>query len=367
MKVGIVTFPNSVSHGAALQMYALARWVRELGYDAEIINYLNLYMKSESHGTKTGRGSSAKRWLRYHAKRIMHHRQYAGFRRFEQEMTRYPGKPLGTPEELKTLSDRYDCVICGSDQVWNPHITGGDLSYFLDFCGEGTRRIAYAPSFGVEELAEPFAGQAARELEKFYALSVREAQGQALVEKLTGKQIPLVADPTFLLTPEAWAAEETPCAVPEEGYILYYVVRSSERLMRFCRSLSEQTGLKILVVGGNLIRQIRNRDDRIRYICDADPRQWLYLVRHARYVVTNSFHGTAFSINFRKDFYVEFSSLTNSRLDHIIRTLGLEQRIVEQDHPDQVTAVDYSRTEQVLPVLRADSGHYLKNAIGGTL
>lgn len=367
MKVGIVTFPNSVSHGAALQMYALARWVRELGHDAEIVNYHNLYMKSESYGTKTGRGSSVKRGLLCHAKRVIHHRQYAGFRRFEKVMKRYPGKALHTSGELKKLSGRYDCVICGSDQVWNPDITGSDLSYFLDFCGENTRRIAYAPSFGVEKLEEPFAGQAARELERFYALSVREAQGQALVEKLTGKQIPLMTDPTFLLSPEVWAQEETPCPIPEEGYILYYVIRSSERLMRFCRSLSEKTGLKILIVGGNAIQKRRNQDDQICYACDTEPRQWLYLVRHARYVVTNSFHGTAFSINFRKDFYVEFSSLTNSRLAHIIHTMGLEQRIVEQDHPDQVTAVDYTRTEQVLPVLRADSGRYLKNAIEGTL
>lgn len=362
MKVGIMTFPNSRSHGAALQMYGLYLAVGELGYEAQIINYHNSYMKAERHSSRGAR-SGIRSW----AKQLLHYRQFSGFRRFEKRMVLEPKNPIQSPEALRTMSDEYGCVICGSDQVWNPDITGGDLSYFLDFCGEGTRRVSYAPSFGVETLEEPFASQAARELSRFDALSVREDQGKVLVEKLTGKTPQVVADPTFLVSPEVWAEQETPCCVPQEGYILYYTIRSSGTLMEFCRDLSERTGLKILIVGGNSLRNLVNRDERIRYVCDADPGQWLYLLRHARYVVTNSFHGTAFSVNFRKDFYVEFSSLTNSRLEHIIRTLGLEERIVGSSPVEKVTPVDYTRTEQVLPRLRTDSLEYLKNAIEGTL
>ena len=120
--------------------------------------------------------------------------------------------------------------------------------------------------------------------------------------------------------------------------------------------------MKIVVVGGNLLTQWKVRNEDVTYAVDISPEEWLYLLHHARYVFTNSFHGTAFSINYRKDFYVELSSATNSRLTQITQMLGLSERIVGQA-PLSGSAVDYSFAEQVLPEICKASMDYLSDAL----
>ena len=356
MNVGILTFPNSISYGAVLQMYALYHAVETLGHVPEVINYQNTYMKEQKH---TRRGS----WAHQAAGRLLHHRMYRNFGRFEKNrMVRYPGMAISEPQKLSGLTDRYDAVICGSDQVWNPDITGGDLSYFLHFCDEHTRRVAYAPSFGLSEFSDGFSNAIRGDLEKFHALSVREAPGQVLMEQLLGMNVPLVCDPTLLMDADDWAKLEKAHPAADGEYVFFYTIRSSAALWNQCRAFAKEKGLKIVAVGGNPLKQWRQKDEQVRYAVDISPEEWLYLIHHARYVFTNSFHGTAFSINYRKDFYVEFSSLTNSRLEQITRTLGLRSRIVGNEVPDGASA-DYSVAEQVLPEMKKTSMNYLSDAL----
>lgn len=364
MKVGILTFPNSTSYGATLQMAALYRTVKNLGHDAEVINYFNAYMKAYKH---TG-SRHAMRGLRNAAKNaakvFLHRRLVPSFRQFENQNTAlFPKKAFVEKESLRFADERYDAVVCGSDQVWNPDITNYDLSFFLDFCGETTKRISYAPSFGIESLPEQLRESAARELNRFSAISVREESGRVLVEQMTGKNVPIVIDPTMLLDAEDWTRLEQAHPMGKGDYILYYTVYTSQSLMRFCRKLSEKTGLKIIVVGGNAVRKKMNRDPMLDYAVDVSPSEWLYLIHHARYVVTNSFHGTAFSINYRKNFYVEFSSPANTRLEYITSMLGLQSRVIGDRMADWSENCDYSAAEEKLSVLRNESMRYLTNAL----
>lgn len=356
MNAGIFTFPNSTSYGAALQMYALYHTVESLGHTPEVINYQNTYMKEQKH-------FSRKTWLRQTAAKVLHHRAYRNFHAFEKNyMSGYPQKAISDPQYLPALAARYDAVICGSDQVWNPDITGEDLSYFLNFCDENTRRVAYAPSFGISEFSGDFANKIRGDLEKFHALSVREAPGQALLSGLLGKNVPLVCDPTLLMDAADWTKLEKSHPAGEGEYILYYTIRSSASLWSKCKAFARERGLKIVVVGGNALKNLMKKDEQIRYAVDISPEQWLFLVHRARYVFTNSFHGTAFSINYRRDFYVEFSSLTNSRLEQITRTLGLGGQIVGEDNLTGA-AVNYTVADQVLPQIREASLNYLANAL----
>lgn len=356
MKVGIFTFPNSTSYGAELQMYALYHAVETLGHTPEVINYHNAYMKLEKH--QQGRNS-----LRKMVSRLLHHRLHSKFQHFEKErMVIHPKAPFSDPAKLPELAKRYDAVICGSDQVWNPDITGGDLSYFLNFCDEDTKRVAYAPSFGLSDFSEDFSTAIRGDLGKFHALSVREAPGQRLLADLIGKDVPLVCDPTLLMGPEDWAQLEKPHPAAEGTYILYYTIRTSATLWDQCKAFARENGMRIVVVGGNPLKNRKNRDPQVAYAVDIGPEEWLYLVHHARYVVTNSFHGTAFSVNYRKDFYVEFSSLTNSRLTQITRALGLTAQVTGEK-PLRGEPVDYSTADQVLPQMRRASMDYLLNAL----
>lgn len=361
MKLGILTFPDSTSYGAVLQMYALYRAVEKLGAEPEIIHYHNSYMKAQRHTAAMKGAGALKSTLRLWAQNIMHARQKRQFKRFERQMQLYPSWPMNRKEELQRLKDRYDGVICGSDQVWNPDITGADMHYFLDFCGNNTKRIAYAPSFGISEFTDAFRQTVREHLLQFDALSVREKPGQELVRELTGKPVPLVLDPTFLLQRQDWEALEQPHAAGQGDYILYYRVRRSDSLMKFCLEKAREKGLKVVYIGGNPFKQLKNK--QVQYAYDLSPGQFLYLVRHAKYVVTNSFHGTAFSIHYKKDFFLEMSSLTNARLQQIVETTGLQDRVIGPDCAGMDAPVDYEQVYRRLEQEKALSAAYLKDAI----
>lgn len=363
MKVGILTFPNSTSYGASLQMYALYHTVEEMGYEAEAINYFNAHMKGNLHLEKMQKLSPWKRMIRVRLTQLLHCRQHLGFWMFEKSMTKYPSRSFSAREQLPEIGERYGAVICGSDQVWNPDITNADLSYFLDFCGQKTARISYAPSFGVESLSESLSYAVTKELNRFSWLSVREESGRKLIRQIANRDAQLVVDPTLLMNAQQWTQYEISHPAVKGDYILYYTVRSSASLWQYCTNLAQRHNLKILRIGSNVISRNKKRNDMVEYVCDVSPGEWLYLVHHARCVVTNSFHGTAFSINYRKDFYVEFSSLTNSRLTHIINTLGLENQVVSSVEPSLSIKTDYTKTAQVLPLIREESRNYLEQAL----
>lgn len=362
MKVGILTFPNSVSYGACLQMIALQNTVRRMGHEVEIINYHNAYMKAEKH-TEKGR-NPLKRSLQRRVRLLLHRRLYTRFRRFEQQqVVRYPSRSFTDKQKLVELGRRYDAVICGSDQVWSPYITNMDTSYFLDFCGGTTKRVAYAPSFGVERFPDGFEGRIAPELQQFHALSARELPGKELVERLTSRETALVADPTWLVDAVDWAAMEESHPAAEGDYVLYFVVNQSPELLQRCRAFAKRHGLKVVVIGGNPISAARNKDTTLSYAVDVGPRQWLYLIHHARYVFTNSFHGTAFSVLFERDLYVQIPSHNGSRLRQVLENFGMEDREVRAGEDLTETAVDYERAHSVFAQLKEHSLTYLRNAL----
>lgn len=363
MKLGILTFPNSKSYGAVLQMFALYKACVEMGYDTQIINYHNLWMKKEKHLVSQPGQKKAVFWAKKKLNEMMHLPMKIGFSRFENQMVKFPTRAFSNKEQLRQIASNYGAVVCGSDQVWNPDITNFDLSYFLDFCGPETARISYAPSFGVECLSEAFGEQVRAELEKFQDISVREASGRQIVRDLMGRDATLVIDPTFLLDAQQWRAYEEVQPQVKGDYILYYTIRSSDTLWKHCLELAKKTNMKILRVGGNVVTKYLKQTDGVEYICDASPAQWLYLVRNARYVLTNSFHGTAFSVNYQKDFYVEFSSPTNTRLSNIVNLLGLQERVLREDLDIVPSSVDYSKTEEVLPLMKKTSGAFLAQAL----
>ena len=359
MKLGILTFPDATSYGAVLQMYALYRAAEKLGAQPEIIHYHNSFMKAQRHTTAMQGTGRLKKKLKLCAKNLMHCRQKQAFRRFNAQLRLYPRRPISDPEALYTLKDRYDGVICGSDQVWNPDITGFDKRYFLDFCGEHTKRISYAPSFGITEFSPQFRDGITEHVRRFDLLSAREAHGRDLLRQLTGRDVPMVLDPTFLLSREDWMQLEEKHPAAREPYILYYTVLRSDTLLRFCLQKAREEHLKVVFVGGNPIKQLKNKE--VEYAYDLSPGQWLYLLHHADCVVTNSFHGTAFSIHYEKNFYLEMSSLTNSRLQQIVDTAGLQDRVVGPACGSG--DIDYDLVRRRIAPEKEASLAYLKKAV----
>lgn len=364
MKIGILTFPNMTSYGCTLQMYALYRAVEQTGAEAEIINYRNEYMKARRH-TSAGRGkASVKTALRLSLTKALHLRQIRAFRSFESRLCLYPKKEISRKSQLAEVAKRYDGVICGSDQVWNPLITDTDLSFFLDFCTPDIRRIAYAPSFGISDFTEAFGNKIRPELEKFDALSVREDVGAKFVEALTAKQSEVVLDPTFLISQKEWSDLEKRHPMGEGKYIFCFPVRKSASLIKFGRELADKKDATLIVAEGNFLTVIRNKDRRIRYALDISPEEWLYLVHHADCVVTNSFHGAAFSIHYHKDFYLECSSpKANSRLEQLMELCGLQGRVIRSGCDGWDSVIDYEDVEARLAPVKRSSKEFLKIAV----
>ena len=334
--VGILTFPHSPSFGASLQMTALYTVLKNEGYRVDIINYMNSYMKEEKHIS----GNKKNKFKRFVLK-CMALPSSIRFRIFEKNLTYFPQKTIHDPAELKSVEKVFDKIVCGSDQVWNPAITGNDISYFLNFCDK-KKRVAYAPSFGVTELSEPIRSQVANELKLFSGLSVREKQGQELIFDMLGESCSVVIDPTMLLDADFWDTQAKKPQVLKKGqrYIANFIFHPSVRTQKFIENLKEHSRCKELRYTWSPKELLVNRS----CVGQFGPKEWLWYIKNADYIVTDSFHGCVFSILFGKKFFVSMNANANSRLKNLLQEFGLEDRIInESESCDFESKINYEK------------------------
>ena len=334
MKVGIITYHAAHNCGSVLQAYATQKTVADMGHDAEIINfrmesqkrYYSLYPRG--YGMRVLGQDLA--MLPLHAKRA------ARWRKFEEFIA---GMKLSGPEmadraALKAVADRYDVYLAGSDQIWSDSIielvrSSEDFSgvYFFDFVDNDRPRVAYASSVGEirpDRLAvkEPL-------LKKFTAISTREQYGVDLLRRITGRDVALTLDPTFLLDGAEWGRMAGENRLIRQPYIFLYTLHGLKHGMRWGKALSafaKARGLKFVAVSPffPIVGQ------GVHNVVDAGPLDFLNLVKNAELVFTDSFHGTAFSINLNRPFYscIGRHSGDNRKLG-IMRQFGLEGRALE--------------------------------------
>ena len=259
----------------------------------------------------------------------------------------------------------YDLILSGSDQIWNPKIFPDgrfDPVFFGAFSQR--RRIAYAPSFGIPHIPEGMEEELRGYLKQFSHISVRERQGQRIVKDLTGQEVPVVLDPTLLLTRDQWSAMAAPPGL-SGGYILCYCISRPGALAPYIHQLAEKTGLPVVQLCG--IRQ--KVHPRARCVLDAGPAEFLSLFQNASYVCTNSFHGTVFSVQFQKPFFTavapgELAEPESSRTFSILSRLGLTERIIGKgDTAGWEDAIDWTAVESRLDLARQSSLDYLRAAL----
>lgn len=360
MKAGILTFHNSNNYGASLQAYALYKSIEKIGIDVEVINYQNHKMQQD----KKLKYSSTFDMVKSLLKQILCYNDiYRRKKRFSKFKTAYmnlSGEQIATTEELRILCDRYDRIICGSDQVWNYFITGYDYNFFFEFSDENYKKASYAASFGLKSISSECEDKISNCLKDFSYLSVREKHGHEIVKNLTGKYASVVLDPTFLLNASDWDEIAVPYR-KNHDYILIYSF-GSKSLQDFALSLSDKTQIPIICIEG-LIKNKWNKKNRS--IHGLGPREWLGLFQNARYIVTNSFHGTAFAINFNKDFFTELlinSAKVNSRLENILDMFELRSRqVVDGENLNWNKPINYLKVNKKLNIERKQSLDYLKS------
>lgn len=375
MKAGILTFHYAHHYGAQLQAYALMKSILSLGMDCEIINYVR---KDTIEGSALFRKGLSARALLSNANTLMNYgklkRRYRRFKRFVQDDMVLSEKFYGTYAELKEDAPHYDIYVCGSDQIWNPLIYGEktfDPAFFADFARAG-KRVAYAPSFGGGTVAEDKRELLKKYLDKFDCLSAREKQGEKIIRDVTGRDAITVLDPTLLLTGEQW--EEIACEpVFKEPYLLCYFITDARKYGGFIQMLADKYKLPVVSLCGS-----RRVVPQTRYkVLDAGPREFLGLFRDACAVCTDSFHGTVFSINFKKEFYCfespkKAEKAADSRLNNILSKLGLLSCLYScnmdsREFADRICGtadlINYQQVDDKLREERRLSVNYLQEAL----
>ena len=374
MKIGIITFLKVNNYGAELQAFALYKFIEGMNHNVEIIDYLH-YKHPDFKVTrkaqpfiKLSQTQKIKEFLYpiiSKVKSLPYRKQKRirdqKFEHFHKNFTRLSSHTYRTIDELYDAKFDYDLFMVGSDQVWNPNTNVSLKPYFLDFAPEDKPKVSYASSFGVSELPEISQSYYRDMLRGFEHIAVRESQGLEIVDTLIQKKATHVVDPTLLLTKEDWREFSNQPNI-DGNYILLYVLSDTDYISQLALFIAEQKNLKIIRLCKNA--SVEDKDERFINIIDAGPSEYLGLFQNASFVLTTSFHGTAFSVNFNIPFYTIFKShkTNNSRQQSFLSSLGLANRLIPDNGKipavDQLN-VDFEGANQKLAQQRRQSVAYL--------
>lgn len=330
MEIGIITFQNAENYGAVLQCKALYTYLNASDNEVEIIDYRCPVVESAYRIFPKFRKNIfilARQYIRaiYNYRRII--KRKIKFQQFLDDFNKTP--PMEIDEVCKTDFD-YDLIIAGSDQIWNPNITGGfDKVYFLDFDGR-FRRAGYAISLGDVNYPQFAERQFYEYIRNFDYLSFREPDAVDFVGEKLGQNLPQVLDPTLLLTKQQWdnILGSTVVKVPQKYIFIYFVVdgQSSQEITKIADRLSAQNNMPIVYLKMNMRLGNPFKEKTITVI-DAGPKEFLYLIKNATYVVTSSFHGTALSCIYQKNLSVVIPDVRGSRVRAIADMFHLKDRV----------------------------------------
>jgi hypothetical protein len=362
MRYGILTFHRALNFGALLQTYGLQKAIEKFGEESEVIDYRCRYL--ENHYDQFLYLKKLQfRVLLYHLlKNQISIPNKKAFRIFTEKYIISSREIYEQPNELQNIDYNYKSLIVGSDQIWNYNQTNFDKSYFLDFVIDRRKKNAYAASFGFEFLPLNYESEYKKLLNSFNNLSVRESHGAEIIKKLLGVEVPVVLDPTMLLTKDEWSSISVE-STNKENYILIYLLAESESIFQAAQNLSRKTGYKVVYINDKIIKR-----KKLKNIISIGPCEWLGLIKNAKYLFTNSFHGVAFAINFGIDFFVELlppPSKVNSRLLNILNLFDLNNRLIKQSDVNNLilSDIDHTKVDRLLEWERLNSLHYLENVI----
>lgn len=330
-KIGILTFNWAVNYGAILQMFAEYTFIKNnSNSDLSIINYVPDKLKNV-YELKVFKGSfHPKSLLKNFLTLISKKDLILKFRGFINNNFKLTKELKNTFELIKELYN-FDIVIVGSDQVWNYYIVGEYLNdYLLNFDIPNLMKISYAASLGKNEIPEEVINLFKNAIPKFDVISLREEKSKELLSNICKKDdIYVVLDPVFLLSKNEWleVADQSKFEIKHKDYILIYMLEYNENLVQFALNLSKQTKLPVYSIEIPFFRYYKNKNKFIN-INNAGPEDFVKLFYNASYVLTNSFHGTSFSLIFEKPFLTFAHSKYNLRIENILKFYNLENNII---------------------------------------
>ena len=344
MIIGIITIVKVNNYGAELQATATQKILELMGHETEIIDYC-YYKTWNFRDTKMsepfvsmGIKGRLEYWVKYRLiaflmacvfpqinKKVADRSKR--FAQFHQDNTKMSRRYMSMDELYHAKMD-YDVYMVGSDQVWNPAASSSIEPYFLTFAPKGAKKVAYASSFGVSRIPSGLERRYAELLTNIDCISVREQAGVEIVKKLTGKKAELVLDPTLLLSKEQWKPMMKQYPGISQRYVLVYQLLPSADLPKLALKLAKENGCEVYYLSKRAYGIKASKGMKVIY--DAGPAEFMSLIENAVCVVTNSFHGVAFSVNFDTPFYAVLSTTrdSNTRIESLLNQIGLNDRIL---------------------------------------
>jgi len=369
MKHGIVTLVRNINYGGNLQVLALQQAIKKVRNDVE---FETLDFVDDRAFQKLSPRRRLLSFLRgFVANFVGVKRRWERTRKFVKDYVVLSSKRYGVGKGARPLSeanDAYDGFIVGSDQVWRLSNIRYGQEFLLSFANDDKRKIAYAASYGVDSIPSELTDVYSRYLSRFDALSVRESNMAETTERLSGRNVATVLDPTLLLDKTFW--EKIAVPPKREGkYVLCYLMpgsRTSNKLvMGTARRAAKILGLPIIWIG---TKEHLFFLPNYNAVFDAGPSEFLGYLQNAEYVVTNSFHGTAFAVNFNKKFASVATSIVanfdvSSRITSFLNVLDLNDHIVRSlDDVPSFKEIS-SASQEKLQAQREFSMNYLREAL----
>lgn len=356
-KVGLVTwYDRGPNYGTVLQAYALQKNIECFGYNCEIINYKNLSMVKKIkrmillkiylmifRRKVFKRNSKISKWIKNNLK-------------ITKKITKY--------SELEKIEREYDAFVCGSDQIWSTAEERIEPFYYLQFTNYD-KRISYAPSIGKDNIGNTVKEKFIEYVNGIKFLSVREKRAAEVIEQETGREAKVVLDPTLLLERKYWENMIENVKIKEEQpYVFVYFLTKNTTNYEKVRELAKNENLKIIST-----TQLygENGND-----IPLDPLEFLKYIKNAEYIITDSFHGTIFSIIFSKKVIIfkrhkdNTKMSQNSRIYNLLKMLGMETRLVTESNTLFDIAkkeIDYSTINKKIEEKKIDSRKFLEEAI----
>lgn len=362
MKIGILTMPLASNYGGTLQNFALQTILKRLGYDPITIRFPSMYQNRSLI-------SSLKLYINLLSRHIV--KKILGMQttrpllpnawkknteNFENFIQKYIETTVYVDNITMDLCNQYgiESLIVGSDQVWRPEVPDVINRYFCKFAEKNEiPRISYAASLALDKWT--FSSEQTQKittlLQNFSSVSVREENGVALLKNNAACNAVWVIDPTMLLTKEDYMEISKDIPRSNEQYIFTYILDPSEEKTTYVSELAKAKGLKVVSLNDKATDS------------SASIEKWLSHFRDASFVITDSFHGTVFSILFEKQFLCfENRHRGNARMESLKEMTGLHDRFVCEkikDHSD----INYSKVNSKLNTMKSLSLQYLQNGI----
>ncbi len=367
-RIGILTFHTAINYGAVLQAYALQQTLIKMFPDDEV-KIIDFKTKEHVDAYKVFRRKKVSLLKNLLIQVLTFPRNVLLFKRRKRFLKFVENKLLTTQrisskDQMLKSPPEFDIYISGSDQVFNPR-NKYYKEYYLGFGKGSKRKVAYAPSCGISQFT-------VNEIQKindlvldFDVLSCRETSGAKMLSSIVKEEIPVVLDPVFLLTPDDWANVLRKPKYKRK-YIFVYDLNGGVELLEIAKKIAKETGLKIICQTQKPLAFYKNTT----MIFSSGPEDFLGLICGAEYVVTDSFHGTAFALLFQKPFY-SYIALPNasSRIRSILEKLGLNEFLIEYNKGDEFKCIIKERNSYYdkMNDMRDESLLFLKNALNTQL